>query len=180
MDNGDKIILDLCGGTGSWSKPYKDAGYDVRLITLPENDVRLYIPPPNVYGVLAAPPCTVFASSGARWERSQEEMIEAIGAVDACIRIITVSKPKWWALENPIGKLVRWLGKPKMYFQPYEYGDLYTKRTALWGNFIEPVKAPIAPTEGGKIWKMAPSPDRAARRAITPQGFAKAFILANP
>ena len=25
-----KIILDLCGGTGSWSKPYKDAGYDVR------------------------------------------------------------------------------------------------------------------------------------------------------
>ena len=34
-----KIILDLCGGTGSWSKPYKDAGYDVRVITLPE-DVR--------------------------------------------------------------------------------------------------------------------------------------------
>lgn len=33
--NSDKIILDLCGGTGSWSKPYKDAGYDVRLITLP-------------------------------------------------------------------------------------------------------------------------------------------------
>lgn len=30
-----KIILDLCGGTGSWSKPYRDAGYDVRLITLP-------------------------------------------------------------------------------------------------------------------------------------------------
>ena len=27
----DKIILDLCGGTGAWSKPYKDAGYDVRL-----------------------------------------------------------------------------------------------------------------------------------------------------
>lgn len=30
-----KIILDLCGGTGSWSKPYRDAGYDVRVITLP-------------------------------------------------------------------------------------------------------------------------------------------------
>jgi len=27
-----KIILDLCGGTGSWSKPYKDNGYDVRII----------------------------------------------------------------------------------------------------------------------------------------------------
>ncbi len=35
-ENRDKIILDLCGGTGSWSKPYKEAGYDVRLITLPE------------------------------------------------------------------------------------------------------------------------------------------------
>ena len=41
----DKIILDLCGGTGSWSKPYKEAGYDVRIITLPEYDVRSYIPP---------------------------------------------------------------------------------------------------------------------------------------
>ncbi len=29
-----KIILDLCGGTGSWAKPYKDAGYDVMTITL--------------------------------------------------------------------------------------------------------------------------------------------------
>lgn len=27
MDNSGKIILDLCGGTGSWSKPYKEAGY---------------------------------------------------------------------------------------------------------------------------------------------------------
>jgi hypothetical protein len=35
LDNKDKIILDLCGGTGAWSKLYKDAGYDVRLITLP-------------------------------------------------------------------------------------------------------------------------------------------------
>ena len=30
--NEDKIILDLCGGTGSWSKPYRDNGYDVRII----------------------------------------------------------------------------------------------------------------------------------------------------
>lgn len=45
MDNSKKIILDLCGGTGSWSKPYKEAGYDVRLITLPEHDVLTYEPP---------------------------------------------------------------------------------------------------------------------------------------
>lgn len=54
--NQHKIILDLCGGTGSWSKPYKDAGYDVRVITLPDNDVLAYRPPKDVYGILAAPP----------------------------------------------------------------------------------------------------------------------------
>lgn len=55
MDNSDKIILDLCGGTGSWSRYYKESGYDVRLITLPEYDVLTYDPPGNVYGILAAP-----------------------------------------------------------------------------------------------------------------------------
>lgn len=28
MKNSDKIILDLCGGTGAWSKPYAEAGYE--------------------------------------------------------------------------------------------------------------------------------------------------------
>lgn len=45
MKNSDKIILDLCGGTGAWSKPYKLAGYDVRVITAPEYDVKTYTPP---------------------------------------------------------------------------------------------------------------------------------------
>lgn len=51
-----KIILDLCGGTGSWSRPWKEAGYDVRIITLPEHDVRTFVSPENVWGILAAPP----------------------------------------------------------------------------------------------------------------------------
>lgn len=38
--NKNKIILDLCGGTGSWSKPYRDAGYDVKVITLPQYNVE--------------------------------------------------------------------------------------------------------------------------------------------
>ena len=69
-----KIILDLCGGTGSWSKPYKDSGYDVRLITLPEYDVLTYVPPKDVYGILAAPPCTDFSVSGAQyWKRKDQD-----------------------------------------------------------------------------------------------------------
>lgn len=33
------VVLDLCGGTGSWSRPYREAGYQVDLITLPAYDV---------------------------------------------------------------------------------------------------------------------------------------------
>lgn len=43
--NSNKIILDLCGGSGSWSRPYAQAGYDVRLITLPMYDVLTFTPP---------------------------------------------------------------------------------------------------------------------------------------
>jgi len=48
-----KTILDLCGGTGAWSKPYKDAGYHVINVTLPEYDVRDYIPPGDCKWLLA-------------------------------------------------------------------------------------------------------------------------------
>lgn len=62
MSNRDKVILDLCEGTGAWSQDYAAAGYDRRIITLPKFDVRDYSPPANVYGILAAPPCTEFTA----------------------------------------------------------------------------------------------------------------------
>src|SRR3990167_980490 len=100
-----KIILDLCGGSGSWSKPYKDAGYDVRLVTLPEHDVRTYEPPEGVYGVLAAPPCTEF--SYVKNEKLPRDFQAGIEIVRACQKIYRVSKPHFWAMENPIGHLTR-------------------------------------------------------------------------
>src|SRR5690554_5753966 len=97
-----KIILDLCGGTGSWSKPYKEAGYDVRLITLPEHDVRLYSPPGNVYGILAAPPCTEFSYAKHFHGKGnyKHDFRAGLEIVSACMRIILTCKPKFWALEN--------------------------------------------------------------------------------
>ena len=163
-----KIILDLCGGTGSWSKPYRDAGYDVKVLTLPDFDVRdwkntwLGKYENSVYGILAAPPCTMFsfARTNAKKPRDLKEGMEC---VRACLEIIwsfmeikqdTTKKTlplKFWALENPyFGFLKNFIGKPAFIFDPWEFGDGYQKRTALWGSFNEPIKNPILMTEEAK------------------------------
>jgi hypothetical protein len=67
-----QLILSLCDHTGAWSQPYVDDDYDVLRVDVKDGqDVRLMqLPAKPVYGILAAPPCTVFAGSGARWPRS--------------------------------------------------------------------------------------------------------------
>lgn len=179
------IILDLCGGTGAWSNPYREAGYDVRLITLPDNDVRKYEPPSNVHGILAAPPCTEFAVSGARWWTGKDPdlLAEALEVFDAVLNIIRVTNPIWWALENPIGRLRRLrpnLGEPTLVFNPCDYGDAYRKKTQVWGKFNLPELNPVEPVLKSPIHYMAPGPERQKNRSITPAGFAKAFFEANP
>jgi hypothetical protein len=187
LKNDEKIILDLCGGTGSWSQPYAEAGYDVRVITLPEYDVRTFKAPNNVYGVLAAPPCTDFAGSGAwTWKAKDRDgrTLESLGIVLACMRIIAEARPVFWALENPVGRLNAWLGKPKMYFQPCDYGDAYTKKTCLWGVFKEPKRTPVKPEkvckQGSWVQKLGGKSERTKMlRSITPVGFSMAFYEAN-
>lgn len=176
----ERLILDLCAGSGAWSQPYADAGYNVLRITLPETDVRLvHKLTQSVHGILAAPPCTVFANSGARWPRTKREMVEALSVVDACLRAVVVYEPEWWALENPVGKLSRYLGQAKHYFDPCDYGDAYTKRTGLWGKFNLPKLNPVEPVKKSPIHWMPPGRERAAKRSVTPAGFAKAFFEAN-
>jgi len=155
----NKIILDLCGGTGSWSKPYKEAGYDVRLVTLPKTDVRTYVPPENVYGILAAPPCTMFsfARTNAKKPRDLREGMEIVRVcLDIIWKVMEVQQEtgkktiplQFWALENPYhGFLKKFLGKPAFTFDPWALGDGYQKRTALWGHFNEPKKNPIPMTD---------------------------------
>lgn len=238
MKNSDKIILDLCGGTGSWSRPYAEAGYDVRVITLPEWDVNntqtlfavdniifqnpksrrkkfMCIERSKIHGILAAPPCTMFsfARTNAKTPRSLQE---GMACVKSCLRIIwfcneviqaTGKKTlplKFWALENPYhGFLPHFLGKPAFTFDPWEFGDGYQKRTALWGYFNEPKKKPVPMTAEMKKLALTNSYlhkntvkfdymkskdihpekfgvfDRQTRRSITPAGFAKAFFEAN-
>jgi hypothetical protein len=186
-----RIILDLCGGTGSWSRPYAEAGYDVRVITLPEYDVRLWkgYVGLNVYGILAAPPCTEFSYAKHFHSKGKysHNFQEGLSIVDACLRIIWYCKPQFWALENPYGYLREWLGKPSLIFNPFDYGDPYPKKTCLWGDFNHPAQTPVKPTIAK--FSLLKSRDihpefygklsRQVRRSITPQGFARAFFEAN-
>lgn len=190
-----KIILDLCGGTGSWSKPYKDAGYDVRVITLPNFDVRTYEPPSDVHGILAAPPCTMF-SLARTTAKTPRDFDSAMETVEACLRIIWKSRKNgklaFWAMENPKGLLRQFIGKPVFSFDASEFGEDYNKGTDLWGYFKEPNpsqpykrhdstnkntrKLPDIPSDYIIDSKMS---RQAIKRSITPKGFAQAFFSAN-
>lgn len=194
----------MCGGTGSWSKPYKDAGYDVRIITLPKYDIRFWkhiLAKEKVYGIFAAPPCTMFsrARTTAKTPRDFEGAMEV---VQACLQTIWETQYihrfylKFWALENPAGHLQRFLGKPAFRFHPYDFGDRHSKQTFIWGMFNEPKKNPVELTEKellasrNNTRKLPPIPSDylrdgimkpvQIRRSITPQGFADAFFKANP
>jgi len=185
-----RVILDLCGGTGAWSRPYKEAGYDVRLVTLPDYDVRNYEVPSGVWGILAAPPCTMFSFARQRAKKPRD-FDEGMEAVRACLGIIWKARPSWWALENPVGYLRRFLGIPPITFKPCDYGDPWTKRTDLWGYYNPPRRKPVevckpkGRVEGGtRDWSFAKHGEngltRQEIRAMTPPGFAKAFFEANP
>lgn len=173
------VILDLCSGTGAWSDPYVQAGYDVRRITLPAIDVRFYAPPNAVHGVLAAPPCEAFSLARNGNPPSQDELTCGLGVVVACLRVIALARPSWWALENPVGRLAHCLGRPRYTFEPWWFGDPWTKSTSLWGTFRLP---PVTPDSSGFVRPTYSAADRTTRveRARTPPGFARAFFQANP
>jgi hypothetical protein len=201
------IILDLCGGTGSWSKPYIDAGYDVRIVTLPDNNVIDYIPPDNIFGILAAPPCDQFSIARNRHENNPNvpprDIISAMNPVNACIRIIFQCQDtlKFWALENPVGSLIRkYLKmKPTYRFEPWWFDEPWSKRTYLWGNFKIPERKYLNYYDNPKALTVKilakrrytarkdgipsiadiTSGSEKEKRAITPSGFAKAFFEAN-
>lgn len=180
----ERVILDLCAGSGSWSEPYRRAGYPVRRVTLPADDVRTFIVKGEVWGVLAAPPCTEFSLAKNGQPR---DFVEGMACVNACLRIVMLARPRWWALENPVGLLGRWLGTPRDVFEPFHFGDAWSKRTALWGDFNRPRRGVhVQPIDGGGPICSECHPDnprvcsRADHRARTPAGFAQAFFEVNP
>lgn len=198
-----KTILSLCDFTGNWPRPYREAGYEVLQVDLKLGGDVLELAQhpeqlPPIHGILAAPECTAFTNSGAQYWKAKDadgRTAEGLRLVDACLDIIDYCHPTWWALENPVGRLpslrpVR-LGPPQFYFDPCDYGDPYTKRTCLWGVFVPPlplfiggdwsVEPEIVCSQGSWLQRLPGQGSRTKElRSTTPEGFARAFFLANP
>lgn len=184
-----KTILSLCDYSGEWCKPYRHAGYKVLQLDLKRGqDVRLleHLNEP-IHGILAAPPCTAFAVSGAQYWKAKDESGEtfaALALVDACLRAVAIYQPRFWALENPVGRLRKFLGAPRLIFDPCDFGDAYTKKTLLWGSFNLPERTPVSPVrvcpQGSWLQRLGGKGEKTKTlRSVTPAGFANAFYLAN-
>lgn len=212
--NDSKLIVSLYDYTGAWAKPYIDAGYPVllwdykiegcilqhfdRLCRKIDEAIEAgYFP----YGLLTAPPCTDFSVSGAwTWpDKDKRLAVEPYGPwtqteySEALVRIVLHLQDlygfKFWALENPVGRIDKVVPELKelrrLMFNPCDYGDPYTKKTILWGNFnndlplnkVEPIR--VCP-QGSWLQRLGGKSEKTkALRSATPVGFANAFFNAN-
>jgi hypothetical protein len=191
-DNSDKTVISLFDASGEWSKPWAEAGFKVVTYDLQTgDDIRNFSASSlleehgndNVWAVLAAPPCTDFASSGAQyWKSKDEDGRTKISneLVQQVIKTVELLRPAVWAMENPVGRMAKLNQLPpaQLIFQPILYGNPYTKKTLLWGNFNNKLpQAPVEPTEGSKIIKITGK--NKYERSLTPDGFAYSFFVAN-
>lgn len=123
--------------------------------------------------MIAHPPCTHLAVSGARWFKDkQKEQAEALKFVrkllDTPIEKIT--------LENPVSIISSRIRKPDQIIQPWQFGHGETKATCLWLKNL-PLLKPTNIVEGreNRIHRMPPSEDRARLRSKTYEGIAQAM-----
>ena len=200
--NADKVVLSLFDHTGQWSQPWEDAGYQVLRFDIQDNpvtgDVNEFgagffgdwfgdFDGLDIYAILAACPCTEFATSGARHFAAKDadgRTVAAVQLVHQTLRTIEYFRPAVWAIENPVGRIEKLGGLPpwRLAFDPHHLGDPYTKKTLLWGRFN--ANLPIAPVEasdGSKMHRKFGCNRLATKnaRSATPEGFSYGFFMAN-
>lgn len=132
--------------------------------------------------MIAHPPCTHLAVSGARWFKDkQQEQAEALDFV----RFLLDAPIEKIALENPISIISSRIRKPNQIIQPWQFGHPESKATCLWLKGLEPLKPTnILPLPPSGRWqnqtpsgqnKLGPSEDRWKLRSATYQGIAQAM-----
>lgn len=123
--------------------------------------------------MIAHPPCTHLAVSGARWfKEKQNEQAEALEFV----RLLLNAPIERIALENPISVISSRIRKPTQVIQPWQFGHGEVKATCLWLKNLPPLK-PTEIVEGrtARVHRLPPSPDRWKERARTLPGIAAAM-----
>ena len=123
--------------------------------------------------MIAFPPCTHLAVSGARWFAGKQQDQEK--ALDFVRRLMCANIPRI-AIENPVGIISTRIRKPDQIIQPWQFGHGETKATCLWLKNLPPLK----PTDvvNGRypgVHREPPSPDRWKNRSRTYQGIAEAM-----
>jgi hypothetical protein len=123
--------------------------------------------------MIAHPPCTHLAVSGARWFKDKQiEQAEAL----AFVRNLLNAPIRRIALENPISIISSQIRKPDQIIQPWQFGHPETKATCLWLKNL-PALAPTDIVSGReqRVWKLPPSPHRWKERSRTLTGIAHAM-----
>ena len=123
--------------------------------------------------MIAHPPCTHLAVSGARWFK--DKLVEQAEALEF-VRLLLGADIPMIALENPISIISSRIRKPDQIIQPWMFGHGETKATCLWLKGL-PKLMPTNVVEGreARVHRMAPGPDRWKERSRTYQGIADAM-----
>lgn len=125
--------------------------------------------------ILAFPPCTHLAVSGARYFEQKRKDGRQQAAIDFFMRFANADCSKI-AIENPVGIMSTVWKKPDQIIQPWQFGHGETKKTCLWLKGLPPlISTEIVEGREQRIWKMPPSEDRAKNRAKTFPGIARAM-----
>ncbi len=135
--------------------------------------------------MIAFPPCTHLASSGARWFPKKRANGQQKDAILFALELLKVPIPRI-ALENPIGILSTEIREPDQIIQPWQFGHGETKATCFWLKNLPPLVpthtdksdlfAELAPAEReARVHREPPSPDRWKNRSRTYAGIAAAM-----
>jgi len=125
--------------------------------------------------MIARPPCTHLAVSGAKHFEAKRKDGRRQQGIDFFIALTNAPVPRY-AIENLIGIMSSIWRKPDQIIQPWQFGHGETKATCLWLKNLPPLEpSEIVPGREQKIWKLPPSPDRWKIRSTTFQGIADAM-----
>lgn len=123
--------------------------------------------------MIAHPPCTHLAVSGARWFK--DKVTEQSEALNFVRRLMNAHIDRI-CIENPVSIISSRIRKPDQTIQPWQFGHGETKRTCLWLKGLPKlVPTDIVDGRDQRIWKLPPSPDRWKIRSATFQGIADAM-----